>query len=109
MPANWLNKDKPVRKKSIEQERKFAKKISGKTTSNSGARFSENDVTNEDFSFELKITSAKSYVLKESEIKKMLLRAEGKIPVFVVEFENGLKIATLEFSDFESLFLKEKS
>ena len=103
MKANWINRKESVRKKSIKQERKFAQKVSGKPTSNSGAKFRQNDVNTKDFSFELKLTSAKQYILKESELKKMLLRSDGRTPVFVIEFENGLKLAVLEFSDFENL------
>ncbi len=108
MASYWLNNEKPKRKKSIAQERKFAKEVKGRVTSNSGATFRENDVKNADFSFELKLTSAKQFTLKVTELKKAFLRAGNKVPVFVIEFENEFTVCILEKTDFLRLCENEK-
>jgi hypothetical protein len=77
-------------KDSQRQERRLANQLGGSVNSGSGNGWvRKGDVRTEDELFELKITSAKSYSLKDSELDKNAEQAliDGRIPVFMVEFK----------------------
>ena len=98
----WMTDKPPVRKKSIKKEQGLAKQLSkGKTYSNSGARFRQNDISSEDMDIEHKYTEKNSFVLKAAELEKLRQRSDTrKVPVFVIEFESlGKKYAVVELND----------
>lgn len=75
---------------SQRQERRLATKLGGTVNSGSGNGWvRKGDVRTEDELFELKITSAKSYSLKDAELEKNYEQAlvDGRIPIFMVEFK----------------------
>jgi hypothetical protein len=77
-------------KDSQRQEKALARKLGGTVNSGSGNGWlRKSDVRTEQELFELKITSAKSYSLKDSELEKNYNQAliDGRIPVFMVEFK----------------------
>ena len=85
---NWLGDVKSTREVSIKQETRLSKEFKGRCTSNSGAKFVENDVKAVNFDIEAKTTMSSQYVLKMDEIKKMERRSDkDKIPLFIVEFQ----------------------
>ena len=102
---SWLGKEKSTRSRSTKQERGLAKKLGGRVTSNSGARFGENDVKTRLFDIEAKTTKSKQYIIKEQELEKMETRASaGRVPVFVIGFEDtGRSYAMIPLSEFISL------
>ena len=67
----WLGKVAPTRKNSQKQENRLAKEFGGRTTANSGATFSENDVKTPDFDIEAKTTKSSQFILKVADLKKM--------------------------------------
>lgn len=78
-------------KDSQRQERALARKLQGSVNSGSGNGWVRKaDVRTEDELFELKITSAKSYSLKDAELEKLNNQAlvDGRIPVFMIEFKS---------------------
>lgn len=77
-------------KDSQRQERSLATKLGGSVNSGSGNGWiRKGDVRTEDELFELKITSAKSYSLKDAELETLTNQAlvDGRIPIFMVEFK----------------------
>lgn len=77
-------------KDSQRQERRLAKELTGTVNSGSGNGWvRKGDVRTEEELFELKITSAKSYSLKDAELQKNYEQAliDGRIPIFMVEFK----------------------
>lgn len=76
---------------SQRQEKALSKQLEGASV-NSGSGngwIRKGDVRTEDELFELKITSAKSYSLKDAELEKLTNQAlvDGRIPIFMVEFK----------------------
>ena len=100
----WLddNSKNTTRARSIKQEKSLSKKFKGRTTINSGATFKQNDVMSERNDIEAKITSKRSFVLKEDELDKMTLRSSGgRIPTFVITFEgSGKSYVVVEINDY---------
>ena len=77
----------PVRTTSIKQEKKLAKQLGGRLTSNSGATFGENDLNSADFSIEAKTTTKKGYRVTVEEFKQIEDRTpKGKIAIQLIEF-----------------------
>lgn len=77
-------------KDSRRQESRLATKLGGSVNSGSGNGWiRKGDVRTEDELFELKITSAKSYSLKDAELETLTNQAlvDGRIPIFMVEFK----------------------
>lgn len=77
-------------KDSQRQENRLAKELDGSVNSGSGNGWiRKSDVRTEEELFELKITSAKSYALKDAELQKNSDQAlmDGRIPIFMVEFK----------------------
>ena len=76
-------------KDSQRQERSLAKEIGGSVNAGSGNGWvRKGDVRSEQELWECKITSAKSYSLKEMDLRTVVNQAtvDGRIPVFLVEF-----------------------
>lgn len=79
-------------KDSQRQEKALARKLGGSVNSGSGNGWvRKGDVRTEDELFELKITSAKSYSLKDAELENNSNQAliDGRIPIFLVEFKSS--------------------
>lgn len=77
-------------KDSQRQERRLAKELTGTVNSGSGNGWvRKGDVRTEDELFELKITDAKSYSLKDAELDKLTTQAlvDGRLPIFMVQFK----------------------
>lgn len=94
-------------KDSQRQERGLAKSLGGMVNSGSGNGWvRKGDVRTPEELWELKITSAKSYSLKDAELTKHVNQAliDGRIPVFLVEFKsNGNKWVILSQDDYLTL------
>lgn len=87
-----LRGDEPVRRRSDKMVKKVGKKLGGRTTVNSGATFSENDLTTDDCDIEHKFTDKKQFTVKLSELEKLRRRSHGsKVPVFMIEFPGNSK------------------
>jgi len=79
-------------KDSQKQERTLARKLGGSVNSGSGNGWvRKGDVRSDNELWELKITSAKSYPLKDAELEKNSTQAliDGRIPIFLVEFKTS--------------------
>ena len=77
-------------KDSQRQEKALGRLVGGSVNSGSGNGWiRKGDVRTDDELFELKITSAKSYSLKDAELEKLTNQAlvDGRIPIFMVEFK----------------------
>lgn len=75
---------------SQRQEKALARKLGGTVNSGSGNGWVRKaDVRTENELFELKITDAKSYSLKDAELEKLTNQAlvDGRIPIFMVQFK----------------------
>lgn len=98
-------------KDSQRQEKALSRKVGGFVTSGSGNGWlRKGDVWSEHEMWELKITSAKSYSLKDAELEKNSTQAlvVGRIPVFLVEFQgSGNKWVILSEDDY--LDLRERA
>lgn len=94
-------------KDSQKQENQIANQLSGSRNSGSGNGWiRKSDVRTSDELIEAKITSAKSYSLKDSELSQNNDYAivDGRIPVFVVEFKTtGNRWAILSWDDYLTL------
>ena len=94
MTFGRLGKDKGAKKKrSAEEERKFAEKIGTKPIVGSGAIDGiKGDIPDKDFLIEHKYTDAKSRSVKTSELNKITKEARdmNKYPMFVIKFNNGM-------------------
>jgi hypothetical protein len=78
-------------KDSQRQEKALARKLGGSVNSGSGNGWiRKGDVRTEDELFELKITDAKSYSLKDAELEKLTNQAlvDGRMPIFMVQFKS---------------------
>jgi hypothetical protein len=102
----WINLEetgKQHRKKSDQQEKRIAKKLGGRVTANSGARFGENDVLTDTLDMEIKGTKKKQYTLKLSDLDKMVRKSRSnRYPAFLIEFfdDNGNPIRSMILTDF---------
>lgn len=77
-------------KDSQRQEKALGRLVGGSVNSGSGNGWiRKGDVRTEDELFELKITSAKSYSLKDAELETLTNQAlvDGRLPIFMVEFK----------------------
>lgn len=77
-------------KDSQRQERALARNLGGSVNSGSGNGWlRKGDVRTDDELWECKITDAKSYSLKDTELRKHVNYAlvDGRIPVFMIEFK----------------------
>lgn len=94
-------------KDSQRQERRLANKLGGTVNSGSGNGWiRKGDVRTENELWELKITDAKSYSLKDAELTKHNEQAllDGRIPIFLVEFKkSGNAYVILTVEDYEDL------
>ena len=75
---------------SQRQEKALGRLVGGSVNSGSGNGWiRKGDVRTEEELFELKITSSKSYSLKDAELEKLTNQAlvDGRIPIFMVEFK----------------------
>ena len=98
----WLNKEVSTRQRSDKQEKRLAKQFGGRTTSNSGARFGENDVKTHEFDIEAKTTKSKQFIVKLEDLKKMQRKTRvDKKPLFAINFEEtGDEFILISLSDF---------
>lgn len=96
-----------TQKDSQRQERALSRKIGGTVNSGSGNGWvRKGDVRSDNELWELKITSAKSYALKDAELEKNSTQAliDGRIPIFLIEFKtSGNAWAILSKEDYEDL------
>lgn len=94
MAFGRLGKDRDAKKKrSAEEEKKFADKIGSRPQVGSGCVDGiKGDVPDKDFLIEHKYTDAKSRSVKTSELNKITKEARdiGKYPMFVIKFFNGM-------------------
>lgn len=94
-------------KDSQRQEKALAKNRQGSVNSGSGNGWlRKGDVRTEKELWELKITDAKSYSLKDAELVKLTNQAlvDGRIPIFLVEFkQSGNEYVILSRNDYEEL------
>lgn len=98
-------------KDSQKQEKQLAKRLGGSVNSGSGNGWiRKGDMRTDDELWELKITSAKSYSLKDADLVKHVEYAlvDGRIPVFLVEFKpTGNSYVILTKDDY--LDLRERA
>ena len=94
-------------KDSQKQERRLSTQIGGTVNSGSGNGWvRKGDVRSGDELYELKITSAKSYALKDAELTKNYTNAliDGRIPIFLIEFKtSGNSWVVLSKDDYMDL------
>ena len=100
-----FTQEKSTRSRSDKQERRLAERFGGHKSINSGATFSQNDVFTAKEEIEAKTTRMKSYSLSVKELEKLRERTDpGKIPVFVIEFEeHALEIACIDIDTYKDL------
>lgn len=98
-------------KDSQIQERLQANKLGGSVNSGSGNGWiRKGDVRTDNELWELKITDAKSYSLKDTELQKNINQAlfDGRIPIFLVEFKSsGNRYVVMDENDY--LELRERA
>lgn len=85
----WLDKDENPRKFSQRREKKIAKKMGGKLTANSGARWhSKGDIITKDSLVEVKSTTQASMTVPQLWLDKIWQEAVkvNKTPVVVLDF-----------------------
>lgn len=91
-------------KDSQRQERGLAKELGGSVNAGSGNGWvRKGDVRSDKELWECKITSAKSYSLKQADLEKLNNQAllDGRIPIFLVEFlKQGEAYVILSKEDF---------
>lgn len=94
-------------KDSQRQEKALARDRQGSVNSGSGNGWiRKGDVRTADELWELKITSAKSYSIKDAELQKNINHAliDGRMPIFLVEFKStGNEYVILSRFDYEDL------
>jgi hypothetical protein len=94
-------------KDSQKQETHLAKQLGGFRNSGSGSGWiRKSDIRTQEELIEAKITSAKSYSLKDAELSQNNDYAivDGRMPVFVVEFKTtGNRWAILSWDDYLTL------
>ena len=92
---------------SQRQEKALARKVGGSVNSGSGNGWiRKSDIRTPNELIEAKITSAKSYSLKDAELTQNNDYAivDGRMPVFVVEFKTtGNRWAILSWDDYLTL------
>jgi hypothetical protein len=94
----WLDKKDNPRKFSQRREKKIAKKMGGKLTANSGARWhSKGDIKTEDSLVEVKSTAGATMAIHKSWLEKIRDEAikAGKDPVVVLDFGNVMLIGNV--------------
>lgn len=98
-------------KDSQKQEKQLAKRLDGSVNSGSGNGWvRKSDVRTDNELWELKITDAKSYSLKDVELIKNSNQAliDGRIPIFLIEFKGtGNRWVILDENDY--LDLRERA
>ena len=98
-------------KDSQKQENRLAEKLGGSRNSGSGNGWiRKSDIRADDVLIEAKITSAKSYSLKDDELIKNRNYAivDGRMPIFLVEFKiTGNSYVILAEDDY--LELRERA
>lgn len=98
-------------KDSQRQEKRLSVELGGFRNSGSGnGPVHKSDIRTPHELIEAKITSAKSYSLKDSDLQKNADYAivSGRIPIFLVEFQgSGNKWAIMSYDDY--LELRERS
>lgn len=91
-------------KDSQRQERNLAKVLEGTVNAGSGNQWlRKGDVRTDNELWELKITDAKSYSLKDAELQKNINQAlvDGRIPIFLVEFKpTGNRYVVMDENDY---------
>lgn len=94
-------------KDSQRQEKALARMSGGTVNSGSGNGWiRKGDVRTDNELWELKITSAKSYYLKDTDLIKLNTQAliDGRIPIFMVEFKGtGNEWVILSKDDYMDL------
>jgi hypothetical protein len=97
-------------KDSQKQERALSREVRGSVNSGSGNGWiRKSDVRSQEELWELKITSAKSYALKDAELEKNTDYAlmDGRIPVFLIEFQgSGNEWVVLSKDDYLELRMR---
>lgn len=106
----WLTAEKSNRKEADKFDRGFAKKHGGRTYSNSGAKFGENDVRIGEYDFETKFTIHKQYGLKAQEFKNVQRKAGmSRVGVEVIRFTTeDIEVAVIDLQTLMGLIEKEK-
>ena len=103
----WIAKigNEPTRYHSTKQEKMVAKKLSGKTTINSGATLGQNDVITDNVEVECKTTSKDSFTVKYSDWEKLRHKCGAdKMPIMVFELQKQKKnFVLLSLEDYEYL------
>lgn len=98
-------------KDSQKQERQLASELTGVRNSGSGNGWvHKSDIRTPNELVEAKITSAKSFSLKDADLQKNSDYAivDGRIPIFLVEFQgSGNKWVILSYEDY--LDLRERA
>lgn len=94
-------------KDSQRQERALAREVLGSVNAGSGNGWVRKaDVRAKDELWECKITSAKSYSLKQADLEKLNNQAlmDGRIPIFLIEFmAQGDSFVVLSKDDYMEL------
>lgn len=94
-------------KDSQRQERTLAKQLQGSVNAGSGNGWvRKGDVRSDTELWECKVTSAKSYSLKQADLEKLNNQAllDGRMPVFLIEFmKTGDSFVVLSKDDFMEL------
>lgn len=99
----------PTRKRSEKHEKSIAKKFGGgRLTSNSGARFGENDVRTDQFDIEAKTTDSEGYRITAAELRQIRNKSSaGRIPAQIINFnkygEEYIILSTADFLDLTGL------
>jgi hypothetical protein len=95
----------PTRKRSSQHEKSIVKRFGGRTTSNSGASFGENDVRTPQFDIEAKTTQGDGYRITEKELRAIRNKAAGgRIPAQIIRFEAyGTEYIIIQTTDFLDL------
>ena len=95
----WLDKDESPREFSQRREKSIGKKLGGKLTANSGARWhSKGDMAVGDNLIEIKSTKSPSMVIHKSWLEKIRQEAikANKNPVFIADFGDIQLIGNIE-------------
>jgi hypothetical protein len=104
MKPKWL-KEKSIQQRARDGEKKQAKSFhKGKAALGSGATLGQNDVFNDDYEVEMKLTGKDSYPLKVATWGKLLERTHtSKTPLMIIEFEGRKKLVVMDYDDFVNL------
>lgn len=106
--SNWMDGDSDApstRAMSDKHEKSLVKKMGGRQTANSGARFGENDLQTDKLDIEAKVTHGSGYRINVAEIRKMRMNARpGLVPAQIIRFEkDGEEIILFSLTDFFDL------